>query len=201
MTPTQELIEEARVAAAGSPYVVHERPYGFDLAVDVADARWWTLLRRNALERVFTHEVHLDEADRTLSVTDVSQRLEWDGPEVDGPPGLHVEHRTPGRSHGLSLDNELGVDDGGRVGAVVDHVVDHAVDHAVDHVVDHAVDDTVDHTFEVTEGRELIRAAADAAGWAEKRGRDQSIGLAVAGIAAAAVLVGALVALVISFSG
>jgi hypothetical protein len=179
MTPTQELIDEVRAAAAGSPYVVHERPYGFDLTVDVADARWWTLLRRDALERVFTHEVRLDESARTLSVTDVSQRLEWDaGPEEDGPPGLRVEHRTTrGRPHELSLHRQFDVGDGGRPGAVVEH------------------------TFDATEGRDLIDAAADAAGWAEKRRRDQSIGLAVAGIAAAAVLVGALVALVIGFSG
>ena len=180
MTATQELIDEVRGVTAGGPYVVQERPYGFDLTVDVADARWWTLLRRHSLERDFTYEVRLDEADRTLSVTDVAQRLQWDaGLSAGGPPSLHAEGRTQqGRVHEFSFHQELGMDaDSGRVGAVVDH------------------------TFDAREGRELIRTAADAAGWSEKRGRDQSIGLAVAGIAIAAVLVGALVALVISFSG
>jgi hypothetical protein len=51
------------------------------------------------------------------------------------------------------------------------------------------------------EGRELVREAAQTLGWREQRGRDRRVTLAVAGIAAAGLLVAALITLVITLSG
>jgi hypothetical protein len=42
------LITSLRAAAAGTPYAVRETPQGFDLTIDVADARWLAVFRRTA---------------------------------------------------------------------------------------------------------------------------------------------------------
>ena len=177
---TQHLIDQVRSDAAGGPYVVVERPYGFDLTIDVADARWSTLIRQHGLKRVFTHEVRLDEAERALSVTDVSNQVRWDaGSTQGGGLTLHAEKSVQrGRTYSWSFQKEFGVDaDTGEAGRVVDY------------------------TFAAGEGRELIRDAAESQGWRERMGRDQRIGLAFAGIAVAGLLVAGLITLVIKLSG
>jgi hypothetical protein len=131
---TQHLIDRVRSVAVGGPYVVVERPYGFDLTVDEADSRSADQLGQG-LEPVVTHRVRVDEAARELSITDVSHPAHWDEAAPDG------------------------------------------------------------------EGRELVREAAQTLGWRERRGRDRRVTLAVAGIAAAGLLVAALITLVITLSG
>jgi hypothetical protein len=132
---TQHLIERVRSVAAGGRYLVVERPYGFDLTVDEADARSADRLGQQGIEPVVTHRVRVDEAAHELSITDVSHSARWDEAAPDG------------------------------------------------------------------EGRELVREAAQTLGWREQRGRDRRVTLAVAGIAAAGLLVAALITLVITLSG
>ncbi|NUO36905.1 MAG: hypothetical protein HOQ27_17830 [Dermatophilaceae bacterium] len=132
---TQHLIEQVRSAAAGGPYVVVERPYGFDLTVDEADAGPADHATQQGPEPVVTHRVRVDEASRALSITDVSHSARWD-------------EAAPDR-----------------------------------------------------QGRELVREVAEALGWRERQGRDRRLALAVAGIAAAGLLVAGLIALVITLSG
>jgi hypothetical protein len=177
---TQHLIEQVRSEAVGGPYVVAERPYGFDLTIDVADARWSTLIRQHGLDRVFTHEVHLDEAAHALTITDVSNQVRWDAGGSDaGGLSLHAEKSVQrGRVHSWSFQKELGVDtETGEAGQVVDY------------------------SFASGEGRDLIRQAAESLGWRERMGRDQRIGLAFAGIAVAGLLVAGLITLVIKLAG
>lgn len=157
---SQELIAAVREAVEGTPYVVEERPYGFDLTIDIADAQWYTLLRKNGLQRVFTHEVRLQEGSKRLSTTDVSQTVRWDaGGGVSGPPSLHFEKSFQrGRVYQYSAQKELGVDAGtGQLGT------------------------PVDYTFRSGEGRSLIREAAKRAGWSEKMGGEQLGAVIVAG--------------------
>ena len=132
---TQHLIERLRSVTAGGPYVVVERPYGFDLTIDEADARSADQVGQQGVEPLVTHRVRLDEAAHALSITDVSHSARWDEAAPDG------------------------------------------------------------------EGRELVRAAAETLGWREQRGGDRRVALAVAGIAAAGLLVAALITLVIKLSG
>lgn len=157
---SQELIAAVREAVEGTPYVVEERPYGFDLTIDIADAQWYTLLRKNGLQRVFTHEVRLQEGSKRLSITDVSQTVRWDaGGGVSSPPSLHFEKSFQrGRVYQYSAQKELGVDAGtGQLGT------------------------PVDYTFRSGEGRGLIREAAKRAGWSEKMGGEQLGAVIVAG--------------------
>ncbi|GAB3888000.1 hypothetical protein [Terrabacter terrigena] len=178
---TQQLIEQVRSVAAGGPYVVTERPYGFDLTIDVADARTTTMIRQHGLERVLTHEVRLDEAAHALSITDVSHEVRWDETAADGAGlRLHPERvgkpALRGRAHSSSFREELGVGpaDGAHRGG---------------------------HAAASGEGRELVRDAAEALGWHERMGRDRRIALAVAGIAVAGLLVAGLITLVITLAG
>lgn len=169
MDQTQQLIVAVREATAGSPYVVEERPYGFAVTVDVADARWWTALRANGVRRVFSHEVRTDERSRKMSITDVEQSVRW-GAGGTGAPSLRVERSFQrGRVYQYSMQKELGVDARtGRPGM------------------------PVSYTFRSGEGRDLIRAAAERTGWSEKMGAEQK-GVLV--FAISIVAVGALVGL------
>ncbi|MGO4597056.1 hypothetical protein [Terrabacter sp. 2RAF25] len=191
---TQHLIEQVRSVAAGGPYVVAERPYGFDLTIDPADAHAADLIRRHGLERVLTHQVRLDEGAHALSITDISHLVRWDPATGDpGDPGdlgatggnggglsLHAERggrpAPRARAQSTSFDEALGVEsaDTGQLGG---------------------------QPVASGEGRELVREAAEALGWREQRGRDRRIALAVAGIAVAGLLVAGLITLVIKLAG
>jgi hypothetical protein len=178
-TGTQQLIDQVRSDAAGGPYVVAERPYGFDLTIDIADARWYTLIRKNRLKRVFTHEVRVDEADHTIAITDVENRVRWGaGSTTNGGLSLHAERSMQrGRIYSRSFHKEFGVDaHTGEAGAVVDY------------------------TFSSGEGRELVREAAERAGWREKMGREQRGALVFGLLTIAVLVVAGLVALVIQLS-
>lgn len=167
---TSDLVDVVREAAAGTPYVVEEQPYGFALRVNVVDAQWYTLLRRNGVRRVFSHEVRLDEGSRTISVTDVAQTVRWDaGTSPSSPPSLHAERSFQrGRVHQFSAEKRLGVDATGKAGM------------------------PVDYTFRAGEGRELVRRAARQAGWSERMGGEQKGALV---LAASLVVIGVLVGL------
>lgn len=176
MTPTQELIARVRASADGSPDVVEERPYGFDVTIDIVDAAWWTVLRKNAVKRVFTHEVVLDEGHRRMTISDVSNEVRWDaGVGPSGRPSLHAEKKVQkGRVYEFSSEKQWGADAAtGELGKVLDY------------------------TFSAGEGRALIRNSAKPLGWSEGMGREQKIGLVAALFALAIVVVIGVVAGVI----
>ena len=176
MTTSPELIDRVHAAAEGTPYAVQERPYGFDLTIDIVDAKWWTLLRKNAVKRVFTHEVRLDEGRRRMVITDVANEVRWDaGVGPSARPSLHAEKSVQkGRVLEFSREKQWGADPAsGEIGAVVDY------------------------TFRAGEGRALIREAAQPLGWSEGMGREQRIGLAAALFALGLVVVIAVIAGVI----
>lgn len=178
MGTRQELLQQVRAAAAGSPYVIEEKPYGFDMVIAIVDAQWYSLIRKNGLQKVFTYEVELDEEAQKYSVTDVSHNVRWSaGSDVDGPPTLEAEiSQEKGRVYQKSFAVAVGVDARTKeLGA------------------------PVNYTFSSGEGRELIRNAAKEAGWSEKMGTEQKIGLVVAGATIALLLVIGLVALIMSF--
>lgn len=159
---TQELVDGVRAAAEGTPYTVTEKPYGFDLTVDLADARWLTLTSAHALERVFTHEVHVKGEGR-YGITDVEHVVSYGagGASLSGSRSVRR-----GRLIGYSRRVELGVDaDTGRVGKVVDY------------------------ELRAGEGRELVRGVAAGLGWKEGMNGEQKGGLIV-GIAAIVLTIG-----------
>ena len=151
----QEFVDRARAAAEGTPYAVAERPYGFDLTIDLADARWLTITRAHGLKRVFTHEVHLEDNGR-YGITDVDNTVSYSG----GVASLSAERTFKrGRVMNYSRRVEFGLDARtGRVGKVVDY------------------------SFRAGEGRELVRRVATELGWTEKMNGEQLGALWFAGI-------------------
>lgn len=155
MSTSAELIAALRERTADTPYTVVETDKGFDLTVDVADARWLTLLKAHGTKQVFTHEVALDEARQRLTITDVASSLDWSA--GGSTPRLRAERSVQrGRVYQKSFRKEYGVDaDTGEAGAVVDYA------------------------FDSSEGRDLVREVAAAHGWSEAMGTEQKIGLVV----------------------
>src|SRR6478736_5063147 len=170
-TTRAELVAAVREAAAGTPYVVVETARGFDLTIDVADARWLAVLRAHGLKKVFTHEVTLDEARRRMVIVDVSNTLSW---SAGAPRLVRVEKEVfRGRIYQKSWRKDFGVDlDTGRVGEVVGY------------------------SFDAGVGRDMIRTAAKARGWSERMGGVEKGAIVMAGIGlagAVAAIVGAVV--------
>ena len=172
MSNTEELIAAVRQAAEGTPYVVKEKPYGFDVTIDIVDAQWWTLLRKSGVKRVFTYEVRTKDSAKKMTITDVSNTVRWSGGGgVSSVPSLHAEKSFQrGRVYQYSFQKEVGVDARtGRLGT------------------------PVSYSFRSGEGRDLIRDAAQRTGWSESMPMEQKGALIFAG---AIVAVGAVVGLV-----
>lgn len=164
---TQEFIDRARSAADGTPYAVAERPYGFDLTVDLADARWLTVTRAHGLKRVLTHEVHVKKPGH-YGITDVDNEVTYGAGATPGGVGLKAGRRmSKGRVYRYSRRIEIGLDaETGKVGKVVDY------------------------SFRAGEGRELIRRVANELGWKEQMNGEQLGALWFAGIVVVLMVVG-----------
>lgn len=176
MTTKAQLVDAVRRASEETPYVVQETARGFDLTVDLADARWLGAIRAHGLRKVFTYEVRVDERRQQIAIVDVSSTVSWDaGGSV---PSLSVEKRfARGRIYEWSWRKDLGVDlDSGRVGQVVDYSFD-------------------SHT-----GRSIIREVAKAQGWSERMSGEQKGAVVMAiigGVGAVAAIVAAVVSSVV----
>lgn len=143
MGTVEELVAGVRAATTDTPYIVRETAKGFDLTINVADARWLAVLKAHGLRKVFTYEVALDPTKHGLTITDVSNTVSWSA--GGGSPRLSASKRVQrGRVLEKSFRKEWGVDlDTGAVGKVVDY------------------------SFTSSEGRDLIRRVATAQGWSE----------------------------------
>jgi hypothetical protein len=149
MSTSAEFLAAVRRAVADTPYAVKETPRGFDLTIDVADARWLAILKAHGLKKVFTYKVTLDEPKQQLVVVDVSNTLSWGAGGAS--PRLTTEKSVQsGRVYEKSMRKEWGVDlKDGHVGKVVDY------------------------SFDSSEGRDLIRGVATEQGWSERMGGQQ----------------------------
>jgi len=164
MSTSAEFVAAVRRAVADTPYAVKETPRGFDLTIDVADARWLGILRAHGLNKVFTYKVTLDEPKQQLVITDVSNTLSWGAggstPRLTGSATIRS-----GRVYEKSFRKEYGVDiDTGKVGKVVDY------------------------SFDSSEGRDLVRGVAREQGWSERMGGQQK-GAIIVGVGTLVLLV------------
>jgi hypothetical protein len=124
--------------AEGTPYAVTATAEGFDVSIDIVDARWFELYRKVGLERTFVHHVKVDGSEYT--VTDDSRTLEWEA----GEPRLGVTlERFVGRKYEFSFQKTIAITEEGRL------------------------DKVVDYTFSSEEGRKLIRRGAKDVGLKE----------------------------------
>lgn len=161
MTEREDFLRTVQTVVEGTPYVVAETDRGFDLTLDIVDARWFGLYHTEGLHRVYTHHVDVP-GDGTYTVTDDSRTVEWQAgvPTISGSV-----QRTRGRVLERSSEKVWALGEDLRFGAVVDY------------------------RFNSEEARELIRAVADGLGLEERRGRDERIGLYLAILGGAGAIV------------
>lgn len=172
MTARDELLAAVAERAQGTPYVVVPTPEGFDLRVDLADARWYGPLGAAGRRAVVQHRVVLDEAARRYTLTDDHLDLRWDAGVVPGSgpvPRLVASAqatRFRGRVHQVASEKTLGVDARtGEPGTVVDIL------------------------FRSADGQRMVREPAQALGWSPRMSPEQRAGVIAAvaggGVAAA----------------
>ena len=179
MSDAETLFKAVRAKANGTPYVVTRTEQGFDVRLDLADARWFDLMHERGLRTAFTHHVALDEAARTLTITDDGQAVEWRaGADVAGggprPVLAGRAQRVLGRSYEVGFRKEYGVRADGHFGEVVTYA------------------------FSSNEGHRLVRGPARELGWRERMPASARVGLvfgAVGLLGAAATVVALLVGL------
>ena len=173
MAQTEEFLRQIRKSVKGTPYVVDETDEGFDLTLDIVDAKWFGLYHKEGLHRVHTYHVNVGR-DGTYSITDDSQTVEWEA----GVPTLSASvERTRGRVWERSTEKVWALGEDLRFGPVVDY------------------------KFNADEGRELIDAVAENLGLKQQRGRDEKIGLYVAIFAGVGALVTVIVLAVLALLG
>lgn len=134
--------------AEGTPYAVTRTAAGFDVGIDIVDARWYELYRKRGLDRTFVH--HVKVRGDTYTVTDEIRTLEWEA----GQPRLGASlERFVGRKYEFSFQKTIAITEEGRVGKVVDYA------------------------FSSEEGRRLIKSAARDLGLKESLSASQKAGL------------------------
>lgn len=171
--PVRALADGVRKGAVGTPYVVTETERGFDVSLDIVDARWFQLYAKAGLQQSFVHHVRVD-ADGGYSITDDARSLEW----VAGVPrASFASSRRYGRVREISFRKIWALDERGRFGVVADY------------------------QFNSEEGRSLITEVAEQQGLRQRRGTAEKIGLLVGLIAAAGAVVTAVLLGVLALLG
>jgi hypothetical protein len=113
---TRRLHDEVVRRTQGTPYVVTPTARGFDVALDIADNRWFELFGTAGLSKVYTHHVVVDGQHVTL--TDDNREVRWDA----GVPVLAGSaKRSMGRSIEFSFEKTWALGGSGRLAKVVDY--------------------------------------------------------------------------------
>ena len=168
--PSDQLRAAVAAGAQDTPYQVIPTPVGFDLRINVVDARWCSMLGAGGLKQVAENRVALDEVGRVMMTTDVHLGFEW---EVDvQTPGMGLPRlvasalteKKAGRVHEFSSNRTRGIDQEGEPATVVNVTVSSA------------------------EGHRMIRTPSAEPGWKEKAGTAERIGWASVGLGLAVVL-------------
>jgi hypothetical protein len=140
-----ELYDAVRSLAHDSPYAVDRTDDGFVVHVDVADAKWLTLLQKQGLRTTVRHIVRVRPERRTFTITDDVRGLDWQAGVSGGRPVLGASaSRTYGRTIALGRGKVWAWDEKLRYGKVLDY------------------------TLDTEESRALIRTAAKELGYRER---------------------------------
>jgi len=166
----KDFIRAIQGAVEGTPYVVTETDSGFDVTLDIVDAKWFGLYHKEGLHRVHTQHVEVP-GDGTYSITDDSRTVEW----LAGVPTISGSvERTRGRVVEVSSEKVWALGEDLRPGMVVDY------------------------RFDSREGRALVRSAAESLGLKLQRGGAEKIGLYFALVGGAGALLTLIVLAVLS---
>jgi hypothetical protein len=123
----------------GTPYSVTARDDGFDVGLDIVNARWFGIYSAQGLKRVFVHRVKLD--GKQYTITDRTYSVSWSA----GIPRLNLQAEAfVGRKYQFSARKTWALNGEGEPAKVVDY------------------------TFSSEEGRGMIKAAAREVGLKER---------------------------------
>ena len=111
-----EFRDAVAAAAAGTPYTVVDRKDGFDVQLDIANARWWELFDRAGLHKSFRWRVK--ERKPSFTITDRQVEVHWRG----GVPGFGASVQAQGgRIVTFSREKIWALSDRGRIEPVVNY--------------------------------------------------------------------------------
>lgn len=180
MGEAQRLVDAVKDNAEDSPYRVEETEDGFRVQLDIADNRWWGPLSKSGLKRTASYDVRVDEAAKTIAITDTLYELNWRvGTSVEEVASLQptlaeaTAESKSGRLYHRETRKTWAFDESGRFAKVVDY------------------------SFNTSEGRDMIRGPAKALGWKERMPLKAKIGILV-GILGGAIAIITAIALVVS---
>lgn len=158
-TTIDEFFQRVQAATEGTPYAVTRTGNGFDLGLDIVDARWFGLLNQAGLKKTYVHHVSMPEPG-SYTISDESRTLDWSA----GVPTVAKAEVMHGRVIEFGRQKVWGLDDQGRFGV------------------------QADYSFDSEEGRDLLTGIADQLGLKQRRGGAEKIGLYV-GLGAIAMIV------------
>ncbi|TQL66222.1 hypothetical protein FB381_0071 [Nocardioides albertanoniae] len=146
MTPQQgpppaayPLYDRAKRATEGSPYTVTPTSRGFDVSLDLVNAKWYGLFNKSGVTASFVHHVSAD-ANGTYRILDDKVTFTWSA----GIPTQFRYTRVQGRIYSVGFEKSWGITEGGDLGQITDY------------------------KFSSEEGRAFIKVAAKALGMREK---------------------------------
>ena len=123
----------------GTPYTVTARDDGFDVGIDIVDARWFGIYSAQGLNRVFVHRVKVE--GKQYTITDRTYSVSWSA----GVPRLKLNAEAfVGRKYQFSAQKTWALNDERKPAKVVDY------------------------KFSSEEGRGMIKAAAREVGLKER---------------------------------
>lgn len=166
-----QLAEAVEAAVADSPYVVTRTAEGFDLSIDIADARWYGVLNKAGLKYDHTWRVTVDGDHYKILQT--WKRVEW---AAGVPTSLSAEGGR-GRLLEVGFEKSWAFDEEGRFAKVVDY------------------------SFKSQEGLTLIRELAEPLGLSERRPMEVKVAVAAAVAVPVVLVLGLILFAVLWFSG
>jgi hypothetical protein len=119
----QQLIALFQQKAVDSPYIIELTPNGFNVKLNIVDAKWMTIIQANGLKKTFSIEVTLDEAKHAVQTNDRMYSLSWNA-GLNGAlvPSIQAEVSTfSGSMMEISTDKRVGYVPGAGVGLAVNY--------------------------------------------------------------------------------
>lgn len=119
----KSLVSAIQEAAHGTPYTITATEHGFTLSLNIVDEKWYTLLYKNGIKKIFMIDVKLKEFGLRAATTDMLYELDWKAgvgvtdlkPSIGGK--INVQK---GEIISFQKRKEFGVSENGKVGKTVD---------------------------------------------------------------------------------
>lgn len=176
MTLTEDFGVAVAALSAETPYTVTADDDGFDVHIDLADARFYSLFTQHRLSKIVIHRIRVDEEARTFTMLDIARSVEWGA-------GVAAGERVPRLSGSMESSR-------GRIISFSRQKI-----YAWDEHLQYGK--VVDYDFSSNEGHSLVRAGAARVDLTERLPGVAKGALIVAGITVALIVlsgVGVLIA-------